>query len=496
LIATGNLEIGLREWPAGDTLSSQGLEAFVRERNEFLSARIHREGPAMYSSPLNHRTAGLDGHWTRVGMDYVRGDWRCGPGFFIWGEQPIWLTWPGADGAQPTVRLQMIREGLQDFEARLIIAKRILDLPEQHRTNYRALLNELFDYTGRWFDPVPANRLPHTALSFDWYGYVARIHAAAFEADCTGPMVNGTPADDPSITAAIRAEADSARLLARLSEASAHYRYEAVKRLGALKAPLAEATRQGLEHLLVNDPYEEIRAAAMLALDACDPAGEAGWKAFVTGEFQACYGSDIRYGQPGYREQLERRARLPLLLRALGEKDGVILLSRRWPQAAQDPVQRRALLEVTTALQWRVKPMLADCLAALKQTPTSYFAAVDAASDPATADILVKTYPKDWTLYPTFARNLTPERLLAWIEPIALESAHPEYRGRILSAWRAIGLAALPSMERVRAAMAGRDPAQDKLAASYAEGIAKQIAEMKGEGKTTPPATPPETKEK
>ena len=305
---------------------------------------------------------------------------------------------------------------------------------------------------------------------------------------CVGPAVKGTPADDPAVVAEIRQASDAPKLAARLNDASAQYRYEAVKRLGALKAPLAEATRQRLEHLLVNDHYEEIRAAAMLALDACDPTGEAGWKAFVAGEIKPWYGQgDLRHGQAGLREQLERRARLPLLFRCLGQTDGVALLSRRWPQAAQDPVQRRALLEVAIALQWRVEPMLADCLAALKQTPTSYFAAVDAASDPTTADILVKTYPQDWTLYPTFARNLAPERLLTWLEPIALASSHPSNRPRIFSAWRAIGPAALPSMERVRAAMAGRDPAQDNLAPSYAEDIAKQIAEMKGEGKTTTP---------
>jgi len=314
---------------------------------------------------------------------------------------------------------------------------------------------------------------------------------------CFGHRVQGGPGDDPAVVTALRAETDAAKLAARLGDPSAQYRYEAVERLGALKAPLVEATRQRLEHLLVNDPYEEIRAAAMLALDACDPAGEAGWKAFVAGEIQPCYGTDLRAPPERVREQRERRARLPRLFRCLGQTECVALLSRRWPQAVQDPVQRRALLEVATALQWRVGPMLADVLAALRQPAKDwdavrrrlpdYFAAVDAASDPATADILIKAYPQDWTLYPTFARNLTPERLLAWIEPIALASGHPTNRARILSAWRAVGPAALPSMERVRAAMAGRDPAQDKLAASYATDITEQIADMKGEKKTAPP---------
>jgi hypothetical protein len=314
---------------------------------------------------------------------------------------------------------------------------------------------------------------------------------------CIGPAVKGTPNDDPQVVTALRAETEVGKLTARLDGASAQYRYETIKRLGALKAPVDEATRRRLEHLLVSDHYEEIRAAAMLALDACDPAGEAGWKAFVAGEIQPCYGSDLRDPAERVREQQERRARLPLLFRCLGQAEGVALLSRRWPQAVQDPVQRRALLEVAIALQWRVEPMLVDVLAALRK-PTrdwdavrrllpAYLAAVDAASDPATAAFLLTTFPQEWTLYPTFARNLAPERLLAWIEPIALASSHPVNRGRILSAWRSVGAAALPSMERVRAAMAGRDPAQDRLAASYAEDIARLIAEMKGEGKTPAP---------
>jgi hypothetical protein len=148
--------------------------------------------------------------------------------------------------------------------------------------------------------------------------------------------------------------------------------------------------------------------------------------------------------------------------------------------------------------------MLADVLAALRKPAKDwdavrrslpeYLAAVDAASDPATADFLLTTFPKDWTLYPTFARNLAPERLLTWLEPIAMAGSHPSNKPRILTAWRAIGPAALPSMERVRAAMEAMTPAQDRCAASYAEDIAKQIAEMKGEGKTTPPATTPEAK--
>jgi hypothetical protein len=319
---------------------------------------------------------------------------------------------------------------------------------------------------------------------------------------CIGPAVKGTPQDDPKVVEAIRAENDVAALVARLGETSAQYRYEAVKRLSVIgdrssvagKSKLVTDHRTlvtDLQRLAIGDAYEEIRAAAMLALDACDPAGEAGWKALVAGEFQPCYGVDIRYDRPGHREQQERRARLPLLFRALGEADGAALLSRRWPKAAEDPVQRRALIEVVIAQRWRVEPMLATALSILSNPKPwgndpslrllpACFAAMDAASDPAAAEALLKAYPKEWVLYPTFARNLTTERLLAWIEPIALESGHPGSRERIFRAWQAAGKDALPSMERVRAAVAARDPAKDKLAASYAEAVGERIAEMKG----------------
>jgi hypothetical protein len=179
-IALGNLEVGLKEMAGGDGLSARSLEALVQSRNEYLTTWLHREGPAMYSSPIMYRTVPMSGHWTRVGMDYwpkVSG--RSGPGYFIWGEQPIWLTWPGPDGPMPTVRLQMIREGLQDFEARWTIAKRIVSLPEEQRQPDRKLLNDLFGYVGFYLGVNPVYLLPHTAPSFDWYAYVARLHAAA-----------------------------------------------------------------------------------------------------------------------------------------------------------------------------------------------------------------------------------------------------------------------------------------------------------------------------
>ena len=334
---------------------------------------------------------------------------------------------------------------------------------------------------------------------------------------CIGPAVKGTPNDDPAVVAEIRQVSDAQKVAARLNDASAQYRYEAVKRLGALKTPLAKATTKRLSSLVLDDPYEEIRAEAMLALDACDPQGRAGWDC-VMADYRVNFWSDPPPKQ-GWayctnRDRTERRHWVNMTLRALGER-GRALMEKHFDEMAKDPVRLKMAIDIATWQRWHIEPLMKAGLEVAQRGPLAntapwrnqvpvntenfkvlpgYFAAIDAASDPASAQILMERYKDSWTLYPTFARNLTPERLLAWIEPIALASSHPSNRPRILSAWRAIGPAALPSMERVRATMAGRDPAQDKLAASYAEGIAKQIAEMKGEGKTTAPATTPEAK--
>jgi hypothetical protein len=221
--------------------------------------------------------------------------------------------------------------------------------------------------------------------------------------------------------------------------------------------------------------------AAMAALDAADPAGQAGWQALVETEFTPAYATEIHWGKPGHRDQQERRKVLHLLFRCLGQQEGSALIARRWPQATKDPVQRRALIEICTFLRWRVEPMSDEAMAGLadpKQAwPVAYYVAVDAASDPATAETLMKLFPANWELYPTLARNLKPDRLLAWIEPIAIGSSHPVNRPRTFTAWKAIGAEALPSIKRVKAAVEART-ASDNLAADYAKALEEVIKEM------------------
>jgi hypothetical protein len=84
------------------------------------------------------------------------------------------LAVPGPDGAVPTVRFQMFREGVQDFEVRVVLLKALAGLPEDRRTAYLDLLDQAGKRM-RW----GAAYLSQHELAHDWPGYVARVQEAA-----------------------------------------------------------------------------------------------------------------------------------------------------------------------------------------------------------------------------------------------------------------------------------------------------------------------------
>jgi hypothetical protein len=145
---------------------------------------------------------------------------------------------------------------------------------------------------------------------------------------CIAPSVRGTPGDDPAVVAAIRG-AGSADLEKHLSSPSAQYRYEALVRLATLPADAAllAKTQERLSSLAKQDPYEEIRAAAVRALSAMDPAGQVGSKTLLAAFAAARLNNS--------QEQREVR----LTLRSLGREAGTKILIAALALAADDPAR-------------------------------------------------------------------------------------------------------------------------------------------------------------
>ena len=164
---------------------------------------------------------------------------------------------------------------------------------------------------------------------------------------CIGPAVKGAPGDDPAVVEAIR-KSDAGRLAQHLASDSAQYRYEAVKRLAEVGPPAP--ARDRLLALLREDPYEEVRAAAMQALDKSDPQGRPGWSAFAADLAEAERGFDY------WKDETVHRLRSHVLtVRALGEAGAKELLARGIPDAAggqpsQPPLLLRGLLYVAGEL--------------------------------------------------------------------------------------------------------------------------------------------------
>ncbi|MBM4041699.1 MAG: hypothetical protein FJ290_24635 [Planctomycetes bacterium] len=180
MIATGGMEVGMMEWPRGAaSLRLAQFEERVAKPYGFLELPTDRWQHQEYSPPLVFRT--MTANWGcigRIGLDF----WQAratreaprSSSFFSHIES---LTVPGPDGPVPTVRFQMLREGVQDAEVKTAIVRAYLKLPEEERKPYQALLEELLVRMG-WGSPF---YLSQCELGYDWPGYVARLHLAAAE---------------------------------------------------------------------------------------------------------------------------------------------------------------------------------------------------------------------------------------------------------------------------------------------------------------------------
>jgi hypothetical protein len=188
--------------------------------------------------------------------------------------------------------------------------------------------------------------------------------------------------DDPATIQTITATADDKALLPLLSSARARYRAEAIRRLASLDAALPADAVPVLTRLVDTDPDAQVRAAAVEALDASDPAkapGTAALRSAVERAFAR------QWNQPT----------ISLTLQLLGEKraDAILL-----PLLAAGRPATNGLAAITAALASGQRSLaLRDAI--LSCTSTS--------RPPALLTAAVEALPL-WPGDPAVARNLTP----------------------------------------------------------------------------------------
>ncbi len=177
LIALGDLEVGVKRWPhTGSGLGADGIEEMLESPLEYLKVPTIRWRHQRWSPPHLFRTIPqLTGRFGHMGLDF----WMPsdeGPSTRTFFSHINALTAPGPDGAEPTLRLRMLREGVQDMELRMAIVRMYMDLPEDERQPYRDLLDDLPDYIN-WSRAYMSQH----ELSYDYQDYIARIQQAAAE---------------------------------------------------------------------------------------------------------------------------------------------------------------------------------------------------------------------------------------------------------------------------------------------------------------------------
>ena len=156
---------------------------------------------------------------------------------------------------------------------------------------------------------------------------------------CIGPAIQGVPGDNPAAVQAIRA-AKPAELATYLASPSALYRHTAVT---AMIAARIGAAKQAVTRLVKEDPYEEIRAAAVLALNAAEPEAAPGTQALLPLMTAAWIGGgdDMRF---------ERRA-LQRTLEVLGKERGTALLVAAFTKTQDEPT-RQSLIDFAAVMGW------------------------------------------------------------------------------------------------------------------------------------------------
>jgi len=156
---------------------------------------------------------------------------------------------------------------------------------------------------------------------------------------CIGPALEGTSGDDPATVQAIRA-AKPAELATYLSSPSALYRHTAVT---AMSTAGIGGAKDVLTKLVGEDPYEEIRAAAVLALNAAEPGAAPGTQAMLP-LMTAAWAGGNDDGRPA-------RQAMRGTLEVLGKERGIPLLVAAFTKTQDEPT-RQSILDFAAVMGW------------------------------------------------------------------------------------------------------------------------------------------------
>ncbi len=182
-IAIGDLEIGLRE----DHMGTGWKETKVLEKEmlvpwQFPWLGTMRLNVSDMSVPVLYQALAVNnlGGWGRIGLDFWDQSRNPTVSNLDYFTQLCVLTAPGPKGSWPTVRFEMIRQGLQTAEARREIAMASARAStDETKARYRAILDSM---RSRLFEVM----IPNAEAAYDWPGYVADLFAVAGE-------LTGTP---------------------------------------------------------------------------------------------------------------------------------------------------------------------------------------------------------------------------------------------------------------------------------------------------------------
>ena len=190
LIALPGIEVGFREECAGGVLPELHKDYPNVPKREYLCAGGHRIELLTWSSPTSYRNLVYQtGTFCRIGLDFwpivkdprrdrLRSIFNSGIcGYWLYKSNPVEIIAPGPDGPVPTVRFQMLREGLQETEAHILIRKSVHELSEEKQKECRRVLGEWGAARGI------ANTLTQAQISMDWLGLTERLFAAAAEVE-------------------------------------------------------------------------------------------------------------------------------------------------------------------------------------------------------------------------------------------------------------------------------------------------------------------------